>query len=196
VDVDVMCLLFDHPSANAADMMMHKDSDGYTALTLSARFGHVDAMRLLLDHPSADAAAMIAVRTPGGSSALTAAADFAARSHRACACAPLLLLLRRVAAEPQPCDDAQQAHMSKVMERLCTGARSEQLFVDNEPDDARDDSIRLLLSLGANNIVPEMARPVLSRIIREHAQMVRVPHLINEAVVGMAAARKRPRDDA
>jgi hypothetical protein len=88
-----------------------------------------------------DAAAMLAVRTPAGTSALTAAA---AQSSRACACAPLLLLLRRVAVEPQPCDDAQQAHMSEV-EELCTGARSEQLFVDNQLDDARDEWVQAVL---------------------------------------------------
>jgi hypothetical protein len=43
--------------------------------------------------------------------------------------------------------------------------------------------------------------PVISRIIRQQfntdaAQVARVPHLINEAVVGMAIARKRPRDGA
>jgi hypothetical protein len=36
--------------------------------------------------------------------------------------------------------------MSQVMEALCTGPRSNAMF-DNEPDDARDECVRLLIIL-------------------------------------------------
>jgi hypothetical protein len=148
-------LLLDHPCAEPAAMLMRAANDGFTAFMVACRHGHFDAMFLLLDHPSADAAAMMAVRTPEGASALTAAAEFAAgvpASYCASPCVPLLLLLRRVAVEPQPCDDTQQAHMSLVMEALCTGPHSKELF-DDQPDDARDECTRLLIARGATSLV-------------------------------------------
>jgi len=191
-------LLLYHPSADAAAMMMLTTSSGVTALMAAAAHGHVECMGLLLNHPSADAAAMMKLKDFDGASAFTSAAQFASQcgaGSSACTlCAPLLLLLRRVAKEPQPSDDAEWAHMTKVMEALCRTSPN-KLFGDDKPDDARDECVRLLLERGASSIVPEMARPVLSRIVRELAQMARVPHLINEAVVGMAAL-KRPRESA
>jgi hypothetical protein len=136
-------LLLDHPSADPAAMIMHKLRLGSTALMVAAHKGNEGILRLLLDHPSADATAMMAARTPAGFSALTAAADFAAEaspndsSRRSYA--PLLLLLRRVAAEPQPCAD-QQAHMSRVLQ-ACHGDQK-ALLNNDQPDDARDECVR------------------------------------------------------
>ncbi|KAG1667353.1 hypothetical protein FOA52_001413 [Chlamydomonas sp. UWO 241] len=203
-DVDTMRLLLDHPSADAAAMMILKQHDGCDALMLAAQEGHVDALRLLLDHPSADVAAMMATRSAEGISAVMAAAGFAAcqptdRYRDTRSCAPLLLLLRRDAVELQP-SDAQEAHMTKVMEVLCQEVEEEEeeeervkLFVDDHPNDARDECIRLLLERGAaifDATLPPACRPVLSRIIREHAQLARVPQLLNEAVLGVAIARQ------
>jgi hypothetical protein len=143
---------------------------------------------------------MMAVQSTDGSTAITAAAGFAAgepvpnpkMSARTRSCAPLLLLLRRVA-ESQP-NDAQQAHVSKAMEALRNGPLSQELFEDDQPDGVRDNSVRLLLELGA----PYTNSPCESRIIRECLALARVPQLINEAVVGMAVARgqQKPRDTA
>jgi hypothetical protein len=193
--VDVLRLLLGHPSAEPATMMMLTTSKGSTALMYAARNGMLNTMRLLLDHPSADAAAMIAARSTAGDSALTLAAHFAAgqpiTSSRAPprSCAPLLLLLRRVAVEPQPCD-AQQAHMSKVMEALCcSGPRSNEMFGSDQPDDARDECVRMLLERGARGY--DSNSPVISRIIQEYVQLSRVPQLVNEAIVGLAVARQQ-----
>ncbi|KAG1678731.1 hypothetical protein FOA52_012770 [Chlamydomonas sp. UWO 241] len=117
-------------------------------------------------------------------------------------CAPLLLLLSRVAVQPQPSDAAEQAHMSKVMEALCQGPGSKQMFDDDQPDDDRDECVRVLIACGARILLS----PVVSRIIRElcsndDAQMARVPRLINKAVVGILSATlwrhpHKPRDNA
>jgi hypothetical protein len=61
----------------------------------------------------------------------------------------------------------------------------------------RDECIRLLQERGA--CVARPTSPVISRIVQECVLLASVPHLVNEAIVGMAAARrqeKRPRDDA
>jgi hypothetical protein len=140
-----MRLLLEHPSADAAAMLVHADSAGWTDLGLAASEGRVDAMRVLLDHPSADAAAMLAFRTPEGGSAITLAAGVAAGSSSGnSSFAPLLLLLRRVAVEPQPCAD-QQAHMTKVL-KMCHGGQKALLNVD-QPDDSRDECVRLICNL-------------------------------------------------
>ncbi|KAG1659659.1 hypothetical protein FOA52_007246 [Chlamydomonas sp. UWO 241] len=196
--LDAMRMLLDHPSADAAAMMLHATTEGATALILAALFGHVDAVRLVLDQPTAPAA-MMAVQSSGGTSALTAAARFAAGepvpddSDPPRSCAPLLLLLRREAAESQPCD-TQQAHVSEAMEVLRQGPRSEELFEDDQPDGVRDECVRLLLELGA----PYTNSACESRIIREGLALARVPQLINEAIVDMAVARgqQKPRDTA
>jgi hypothetical protein len=168
--VHVLRLLLDHPCADPAGMMMLAKkrcwysftiTGGYIALMFAAAHGHVAAMRLLLGHPSADPAAMVAVVTPEGRSALVAAAQFAVGTYPSTSgtpprsCAPLLLLLRRVAVESQPSDD-QQAHMSKVMEALCPhsgphahGPRSNEMFGIDRPDDVRDECVRLLLEFRA-----------------------------------------------
>ncbi|KAG1669304.1 hypothetical protein FOA52_014865 [Chlamydomonas sp. UWO 241] len=58
--VDVMRLLLDHPSTDAAAMLMCRDvEDGWTALMAAEARGDLDGMRLLLEHPCADAAAML-----------------------------------------------------------------------------------------------------------------------------------------
>ncbi|KAG1674685.1 hypothetical protein FOA52_007209 [Chlamydomonas sp. UWO 241] len=208
--VDAMRVLLGHPSANPAAMMLAPSSSGAIAFFLAAVGGHVDAMRLLLDHPSADPAAMMEVRS-NRRSALVATAEFAADGNDGCPghrCAPLLFLLRRLAADPQP-SDAQRAHMNEVMEVLCMvsnedeesemddndedgegekGEKKLALFDDDQPDDVRDESIRLLLEHGAS-AVPYNS-PVMSRIIREVFAMARVPQRLNEAVLGVAIARQ------
>ncbi|KAG1677948.1 hypothetical protein FOA52_001366 [Chlamydomonas sp. UWO 241] len=86
--------------------------------------------------------------------------------------------------------------MSEVMEALCEGPRSNEMFDNDTPDDARDESIRLLLACGARMVPARCNSPVMSRIIREAVLLASVPRLVNEAVVGMAVSRKRLRDDA
>jgi hypothetical protein len=105
-------------------------------------------------------------------------------------CIPLLFLLRRVAMQPQPCDN-QEAHMSKVMEVLMDGPRSGVMFDDDQPDDARDECIRLLLEFGAHMVPARCNSPVLLRIVRDGLQMARLPHLLNEDVVGVAVAQQQ-----
>ncbi|KAG1674959.1 hypothetical protein FOA52_014754 [Chlamydomonas sp. UWO 241] len=106
-------------------------------------------------------------------------------------CAPLLLLLRRIAVESQP-SVAQQAHMSKVMEALCQVPRSNGMFGSDRTVVVRDECIRLLLERGADVFqVPLACRPVVSRIIQESVQLARVPQLVNEAIVGLAIARQQ-----
>ncbi|KAG1674451.1 hypothetical protein FOA52_003056 [Chlamydomonas sp. UWO 241] len=102
--------------------------------------------------------------------------------------APLLLLLR-CAVDPRP-SDAQQAEISMAMEALSQGPRSTQLLDDTKQDDTRDESIRLLLGLGARGY--DSNNPVVSRIVRELALLARVPRLINEAVVPLTIARQKP----
>ncbi|KAG1677160.1 hypothetical protein FOA52_000966 [Chlamydomonas sp. UWO 241] len=193
--VDVMRLLLDHPCADAATILMHATHLGFTAVIAAAVSGHVDVMRLLLTHPSADPAAMMAFNADIGESALVAAAVFATGGIAGDAddyedalppsCAPLLFLLRRFAMQPQPCD-AQEAHMSKVMEVLMAGPRSGALFDDDQPDDVRDECIRLLLEFGARGF--DYNRPCVTRIVRDGLQMVQ---LLNEAVVGVALAQQQ-----
>jgi hypothetical protein len=95
--------------------------------------------------------------------------------------------------------------MNQVMEAMCSGQEDEEeervnLFDDDQPDDTRDECIRLLLlelERGARAALP--GSPVISRIIREYALMARVPQLLNEAVLGVAIARQqdqKPRDCA
>jgi hypothetical protein len=205
--LDAVRVLLYHPSADAGAMMMLTTNEGSTALMFAARNGMLDAMRLLLEHPSSDPAEMIAARSTNGISALTAAACFAAgqpitssRAHTR-SCAPLLLLLRRVAVEPQPCA-AQQAHMTEVMEALCWGLHEDEdeegfnLFDDDRPDGVRDECVRMLVERGARALADI---PAVWRIIQECVQLARVPQLVNEAIVGLAVARQqdqKPRDNA
>ncbi|KAG1657859.1 hypothetical protein FOA52_014616 [Chlamydomonas sp. UWO 241] len=188
-----MQVLLDHPSANPAAMMMHANNCGFIALMHAAAKGHAGTMQLLLDHPSVNVAAMLAVRTPSGASALTAAAGFAIGSSLNREYAPLLLLLRRVDVGPQPCA-AEEAHMTKVLE-TCHGNQKALLNVDqvDQPDDPRDECVRLLLARGAEGL---SNTSVVKRVIRESCALQGLPHRINEAVVGIAIARKRPRDSA
>ncbi|KAG1673066.1 hypothetical protein FOA52_013135 [Chlamydomonas sp. UWO 241] len=198
-NLDSMRLLLNHPAADSAEMMMHTNTDG----ALIGYQGHVDAMSLLLDHTCADPAAMMAFDgTTADSSALIAAARFAAESppydgHEPTPpCVPLPLLLRRIAVEPQP-SDAQQARMTTVWVTLRHEAEYEEdeealvqevMFEDwlfyayAQPDDARDECVRLLLAHGAYGITNN--NPVVWRIMREMAQLARMPQLINEAVAG------------
>ncbi|KAG1680947.1 hypothetical protein FOA52_009906 [Chlamydomonas sp. UWO 241] len=178
--VDTMRLLLNHSSADAAAMMMQTGSIGDTALMLAARFGHMDAMRLLLDHPAADVAAMLAVHTVAGTgcvSALLSAAKFAAKGSTdrmdtpstsavqtlSRDCAPLLLLLRRVAVDPS---FDQQLHMTMVMSAMCDAPHSRKLLDDDQPDAVRDECVRLLLLHGARF---DSGNPVMVRVGRELA---------------------------
>jgi ankyrin repeat protein len=197
-NVDAMRLLLDHPSADSAAMMAHAavPAGGLTTLMAAAMYGHVDALRLLLDHPSADASAMMELSFGvEGTTALVCAARFAAQALDESdpvlrsRCAPLLFLLRRIAVQPQP-SDAQQAHMTKVMEALCQGPRSNELFDVDQPEDARDECVHLLMEYGAQMVPARCSSPVFKRIIRECFAQARVPQRINEAVLGMAIARQ------
>jgi hypothetical protein len=175
--VDAMRLLLDHPCADPGAMMMHSNKLGATAIMRAAETGFADAVRVLLDHPSADPAAMVAARTSGGWSALMFAAGFAAGQRDfgespPCSCAPLLLLLRRIAVVPKP-SDAHQAHMTEVLEEFCHGPLSNEMFGSDQPDDARDECVRLILERGAR--VARADSPVVSRIIRELAQQPLMP---------------------
>jgi hypothetical protein len=227
--VEAQRLLLDHPSADAAAMMMLRDAHGMialmpaasygnadamhmmldhpsAALTFAAEKGNMDAMRVLLDHPSADAAAMMELGVGvEGTTALGFAAFFAVRALDGSdpglrpRCAPLLLLLRCVAVVLQPCA-ALKAHMSKVMEALCLGPHSSAMLGIDQPDDVRDECIRLLFFFffferGACH----PPSPVVSRIIQEGMQLARVPQLLNEAVLGVAFSRQqdqKPREHA
>jgi hypothetical protein len=191
--LDAMRLLLDHPSAPAG-MMMLGDDQGKTALMWAGFNGHTGVMRLLLDHPSADPAAMMELSVDAyGATALVLAARFAARAlHESdpvlrSRCAPLLFLLRRIAVEPQP-SDAQQAHMDQGDGGAVQGERSNELFDVDQPDDARDECVHLLVEYGAHGF--DTGRPVFKRIIRECFAQARVPQRINEAVLGMAIARQ------
>ncbi|KAG1665035.1 hypothetical protein FOA52_003210 [Chlamydomonas sp. UWO 241] len=188
--VEAMCVLLYHPSADAAAMIMHATKLGGNALTLATSNGQVDAMRLLLDHPSANPAVMMAAQTAtAGMCSLVASAHFAAGTSPSTSrtpprsCMSLLLLLRRVALEPQP-SDAQQALMRKVMQVLFQGPRPKEMFDQDQPDDVRDECVCLLLEHGARALRAD--RLIVSRIIRDRLRLARVPQLINEAVVGMA----------
>ncbi|KAG1655176.1 hypothetical protein FOA52_005794 [Chlamydomonas sp. UWO 241] len=191
-------------------MMLRTSNAGCTALKLAAMNGEVDAVRLLHDHPSADPAAILAFDGTHEVSALIMAAQFAADSspydgHAPTRpFAPLLLLLRRIPVEPQP-SDAHQAHMTRVVEVLSRARYVEDdeadeqdeeqaphavtLFDDDQPDDARDECVRLLLEHGARGFTNNS--PVMWRIIREYALMARVSQLINEAVVGLASSQQQ-----
>ncbi|KAG1674921.1 hypothetical protein FOA52_014714 [Chlamydomonas sp. UWO 241] len=155
--VNAMRVLLDHPLADPAAMMRHARRDGWNALMVAAQNGHVDAMRLLLDHPFANPATMTAARSTAGTSALVKAARFAAGQPTKPArvvtrsCAPLLLLLRRVAEASQP-SDAYNAHMSQVVEALRQGPRFHEMFLFDQPDDARDECVRLLLAGGVTDL--------------------------------------------
>ncbi|KAG1665807.1 hypothetical protein FOA52_015300 [Chlamydomonas sp. UWO 241] len=204
VQVEAMRLLLDHPSADPGRMLMHTHNRVSTALMLAASGAHADATRLLLDHPSANAAAMVAVRRPGGASALTAAAEWAVGADYPSesfdstrSCEPLLLLLRRVAVESQPCD-AQRAHMTEVLTVMGQGPQSQALFSDAKPDGVRDECMRMLLERGAMVHSAVMSRIFCEQLYTDDAQTARMPMLINEAVIGMSLAwrkQERPRDE-
>ncbi|KAG1680971.1 hypothetical protein FOA52_009930 [Chlamydomonas sp. UWO 241] len=186
--VEAMRLLLDNPSANAAMFA----SDGKTVLMRAAHNGQVRVMRLLLNHPSANAAAMMAFDEELECSALVEAAKFAAgfADEAPRSCAPLLLLLRRVAADPQQGPE-QQAHMTKVMEVL--GRVNEEdsdeddeedermsLLADDQPDAARDECVRLLLEFVAKGFnmaddIPAQAQQIASLVDVVSLLVSRVP---------------------
>ncbi|KAG1657228.1 hypothetical protein FOA52_011516 [Chlamydomonas sp. UWO 241] len=183
--LDAMRVLLDHPSDVLPAMMMHASSDGHATLSLAAHNGQIGAMRLLLDHPSADPARMMAFHGVSGRSALVSAAQFAARSPAASApppsCDPLLLLLRGAAMQPG-LRDAQEAHMSKVMEALMEGPQLGALFDDDQADGPRDEVVCLLLEFGARMVPARCNSPFMLRIVRECMALARVSQLLNEAV--------------
>ncbi|KAG1659885.1 hypothetical protein FOA52_002130 [Chlamydomonas sp. UWO 241] len=82
--------------------------------------------------------------------------------------------------------------MTKVMEALCQGPRSSEMFGSDQPDDARDECVSVLLARGADIFqVPPACRPVMRRVLHDLAQLALVPQLLNEAVVGVATARRQ-----
>ncbi|KAG1672227.1 hypothetical protein FOA52_002928 [Chlamydomonas sp. UWO 241] len=151
----------------------------------------LEAMRLLLDRPSSE----LAFDNAGDCSVLVAAAEYTRHCGYGIGddglpkrpCAPLLLQLRRVTVDAsQPSDAQLAAHMTIVMVELWRAG----MFDDDQPDDARDECVCLLMELGARCGVCD-STPVMARIIREVFAMKRVPQLINEAVVGLAAVRQQ-----
>jgi hypothetical protein len=201
---EVMRLLLQH-AADPAAMMMHANARGFTALMSAADSGRVDSLRVLLDHPTADPATMVLARSVEGFAALTLAAEFAVGRlqgdtgiENPPSCAPLLLLLRRLPMDPQPCD-AHLAHMTEVMRSFsfCRQEDSDEeeesdepvgLFAVDQPNNARDECVLLLLEHGAAGYDP--ASPVMRRIISECVALARAPQLLNEAVMGVAIARQ------
>ncbi|KAG1677358.1 hypothetical protein FOA52_010737 [Chlamydomonas sp. UWO 241] len=202
--VEAMRTLLDHPSADAAAMLLFAGNGAVTALMFAAKYGHMAAIRLLLDHPSADVAAMLSAIDIYELTAfmLSVMMRYARCGGYYCddperSFAPLLLLLRRVAVDPPQLSGDQVAHMSRVIVELCLVPEEDEgqeegragLFDDDQPDDARDECVRLLLELGAQcGVIADT--PVVSRIIREVFTMARVPQLLNEAVLGVAIARQ------
>jgi hypothetical protein len=135
------------PSIRRCRSHAHGCGQAWRHRALAASEGQFDVLRILLDHPSADPAAMLVHAGADGDTALIVAAHNAARSSPGnSSFAPLLLLLRHVAAEPQPCAD-QQAHSSRVLQ-ACHGDQK-ALFNVDQPDDSRDECVRLLLARGA-----------------------------------------------
>ncbi|KAG1674692.1 hypothetical protein FOA52_007216 [Chlamydomonas sp. UWO 241] len=84
-------------------------------------------------------------------------------------------------------DDEDEEEESDADDEDKKGEKKLALLNDDQPDDARDECIRLLLEHGACVVRPQS--PVMSRIIRELAQSARVPQRLNEAVLGVAIAR-------
>jgi hypothetical protein len=64
------------------------------------------------------------------------------------------------------------------------------MFGSDQPDDARDECVRLLIERGARGYYYESKSPVISRIFREALALARVPQLLNEAVLGVAFAQQ------
>jgi ankyrin repeat protein len=80
-NVDSMRLLLDHPSTDAAAMLMTTSRRwGWTPLMWAACTSSMDSMRLLLDHPSADAAEMLMLTDLRGSTVLALTTEHAWQS--------------------------------------------------------------------------------------------------------------------
>jgi hypothetical protein len=79
--------------------------------------------------------------------------------------------------------------MSMATEALCQGPRTSDIFGSDHQDDARDESVRLLLEFGAR-VSNRTNNPCVSRIIREALQIACMPQLLNDAIVGVAVVRQ------
>ncbi|KAG1655617.1 hypothetical protein FOA52_007265 [Chlamydomonas sp. UWO 241] len=101
-------------------------------------------------------------------------------------CADLRMMLGLVAEQPQLLNARGAPCMSRVMEVLMSGPRSGALFDDDQPDDARDECVRLLLEFGAHMVPARCNSPVMLRIIRKRFALARV------AAEGMVAAHHQP----
>jgi len=176
-----------------------------SSLNHSTVFGvpEADRMQFLLGHPAADPAAMLAARMHDGTTVFEKAALHAVRPYHyeeawddgegmgyewcwETAFEPLLLLLRRDDLPP-PSDADLVAVMNYIR----------PAFEKDFPSVNRDECVRLLLTRGA----PFPPSPTMSRIVRELAirveqlsgeldEMRRLPHDINEAVVGLAGTQR------
>jgi hypothetical protein len=136
----------------------------------AARAGRVEVMRVVLDHPSDPAEQMVATDV------FTVAAEFAVQGDVFMAeagvpeaeqptpsFAPLLLLLRHQHERTRPSDaETTATAMDYAIEALSP------LLQDKAACAARDESVRLLLELGATWYDP--CSPVTSRVIRERLQ--------------------------
>jgi hypothetical protein len=150
-DADVR-LLFDHPSADPAALMTQTDTTKVLPPLSAALAGERIRCACCSSTRLPNPAAMFH-RSAYGDSALIAA-KFAARGGAygfpTQRCTPPLFLLRRVSVGPQLCD-AQEAHMTEVMEALWGrehGEPASLLFDVDQPDGARDECVTLLLDPG------------------------------------------------
>lgn len=208
---DVMRVLLRHPSADPDAMLADTtpcspagEEWGWSdcnVLALAASAGHVAVMRLVLDHPSSDVEHMLTHVSrdgayPGGQTALGASAYFASGdgSEEHASCTPMLLLLRHKAAQKlfRVGTGKAAAADRDVIEFMHT------LLTVDVPVVGRDECVRLLIELGSplsgGRPGKEYPGPVMIRIIRElareRAELVRMPHLMHEAIVGLAFASR------
>ncbi|KAG1658502.1 hypothetical protein FOA52_011968 [Chlamydomonas sp. UWO 241] len=214
----VIRLLLDHPAADPAAMLAASNHAGETALIQLGKntiecTDLTGIMLFLIDHPAADAAAMLAARSLAGKTVLTLMAEilqvYAESDMDNDApvgddvCVNLLFLLRRFRQDVRAQEDVgvarlgggQVAYLAEQQQDLAAVVASMELMLradSNPPPMGRDESVRLLLELGA----PFPPGPVVSRVIRcefekqkrlsiENDQLRRMPHLI-DAVVGLA----------
>jgi len=207
---DVMRVLLSHPSCPAAmqlaDRVRHQEDycgvgpADENVLMLAANSGHTAVIKLVLEHPAADVGRLLSHVDATGCdnhTALSYAALFATDGEWAApsghaSCAPLLLLLRH---------DASQQLFRLGTEEAKTAAHNvmesmEALLCVDNPVDGRDECVRLLLERGAPlsrqeglPLSPVMVR-VIRELVRERAELVRTPHLIQEAIVGLAFTRR------
>jgi ankyrin repeat protein len=139
--------------------------DRMTALMLAAQRGHVECVDVLLQRRAKEQ--LLATRRGDGATALMLAAE---NGHYAC----FRRLLKQHPAS-QPLDAALRFLAARYKRKQSQGLR---------------ECIEELMALGAVSLDPETAEAVRG-ISADLAQRARLPHLINEAVIGALAHRGR-----